>query len=59
MATKKKKWNRILVWLICTECGAQNYVTEYNKMNSQKLELSKYCPKSRKHTMHKTRLKLK
>lgn len=59
MASKKKKWNRILVWLICTETWAQNYVTEYNKMNSQKLELSKYCPKLRRHTIHKTRLKLK
>ena len=56
---KKKKGARILVGLICTESGAQNYVTTYNKLNTQKIELKKYCPQLRKHTLHKVRLKLK
>jgi large subunit ribosomal protein L33 len=56
---KKKKGARILVGLICSESGAQNYVTTYNKLNTQKIELMKYCPQLRKHTLHKVRLKLK
>ncbi|HMY80547.1 MAG TPA: 50S ribosomal protein L33 [Candidatus Absconditabacterales bacterium] len=56
---KKKKGARLLVGLICSETGAQNYVTTYNKMNTQKLEIMKYSPQARKHTLHKVRLKLK
>ena len=56
---KKKKGARILVGLICTESGAQNYVTTYNKLNTQKIELMKYYSQLRKHTLHKVRLKLK
>jgi len=56
---KKKKWARLLVGLICTECGRQDYVTTYNKLNTQKLEIMKYSPQLRKHTLHKVRLKLK
>lgn len=55
-----KKWSRILVGLICTETGAQNYVTQINKINTgKKIELKKYCPSLRKHTIHKSREKLK
>lgn len=56
---KKKKGARMLVALVCTESGTTNYVTEYNKMNTPKIELSKYCPKLRKHTVHKMKIKLK
>ena len=56
---KKKKGTRILVGLLCTECNAQNYVTTYNKMNTPKLELVKYCPHERRHVAHKVRPKLK
>ena len=54
-----KKWSRILVWLVCTESGTQNYVTEINKQNSWKIELKKYSPQLKKHTVHKMREKLK
>ncbi|UFX83090.1 50S ribosomal protein L33 [Candidatus Absconditicoccus praedator] len=54
-----KKGSRILVGLICKETGVQNYVTERNKLNTNKFEIKKYCPKLRKHTMHKMREKLK
>jgi large subunit ribosomal protein L33 len=56
---KKKKGARMLVALVCTESGTTNYVTEYNKMNTPKIELKKYCPKLRKHTVHKMKIKLK
>lgn len=56
----KKKGNRVLIGLECTETGMRTYVTQKNKVNSpDKLELKKYNPKLRKHTLHKevTRLK--
>lgn len=43
-----------LVALACGECGRRNYTTEKNRRNVQgKLELRKYCPWDRKHTLHK------
>lgn len=56
---KKKKWARVLVWLISTESGAQNYVTTINKTKNTKIELKKYDPVLRKHVVHKSREKLK
>ncbi len=45
---------RIIVTLACTECKRRNYSTVKNKKNSpDKLNLKKYCPFDRKHTMHK------
>ncbi len=55
-----KKGNRIIVGLRCTECGRLNYVSERNRINTnQKLELKKYCPQCKKHTLHKEVKKLK
>jgi large subunit ribosomal protein L33 len=52
MASKKTAVE--LVALQCTECKRKNYTTEKNRRNIQeKLELSKYCPFDRKHTVHK------
>nr|8FMW_Ae Chain Ae, 50S ribosomal protein L33 [Borreliella burgdorferi B31]8FN2_e Chain e, 50S ribosomal protein L33 [Borreliella burgdorferi B31] len=43
-----------LISLICEETGIRNYTTTKNRRNKQeKLELMKYCPKLRKHTLHK------
>ena len=43
-----------IVALQCTECKRKNYTTKNNRKNSQaKLELSKYCPFDRRHTLHK------
>ncbi|HMT01420.1 MAG TPA: 50S ribosomal protein L33 [Candidatus Absconditabacterales bacterium] len=58
MAAKKKS-SRVLVGLICTETGAQNYVTTINKTKNPKIELMKYCSQLRKHTLHKSKEKLK
>ena len=45
---------RIKLLLECTECKRRNYATHKNRRNTQaKLELKKYCPWDRKHTMHK------
>ena len=57
---KKKKGNRILIGLECTETGMRTYVTQKNKMNTtEKLELKKYNPKLRKYTLYKEVSKLK
>ncbi len=43
-----------LIALQCTECNKRNYTTKKNKKNIQgKLELRKYCPSERKHTLHR------
>ncbi len=54
-----KKGSRVLFGLICEMCGSQNYVTEKNKVNTTSaVKLKKYCPKCRKHTVHKEKKKL-
>ncbi|MBU0534882.1 50S ribosomal protein L33 [Patescibacteria group bacterium] len=56
----KKKGNRILIAMECTETGMRSYITEKNRVNStEKIELKKYNPKLRKHTLHKEVQKLK
>ncbi|MDO8452757.1 MAG: 50S ribosomal protein L33 [bacterium] len=55
-----KKGARQLFALICSECKAQNYITEKNKTNTvEKLALLKFCAKCRKKTLHKETQKLK
>lgn len=55
-----KKGPRQIYGLKCSECNAFNYITERNKVNTpDKLELSKYCKRCRKHTVHKEAKKLK
>jgi large subunit ribosomal protein L33 len=40
--------------LACEECKRRNYQTYKNKKNTaERLELKKYCPFCRKHTVHK------
>jgi large subunit ribosomal protein L33 len=57
---KSKKTPRILVALLCSVCGAQNYLTERNKTNTtDKLKLTKYCKWCKKKTEHKESAKLK
>ncbi len=55
-----KKGARMILKLQCGDCGRQNYITERNKLNTpDKLSLEKYCPKCRKHTLHKENAKMK
>lgn len=45
---------RVKVTMACTECKHKNYDTMKNKDKSkEKLELKKYCPFCRTHTLHK------
>ncbi|MCS7015799.1 MAG: 50S ribosomal protein L33 [Gemmatales bacterium] len=49
MAEKKRDY----VWLECSSCGERNYRTQRNLRKGEKLEPRKYCPRERKHTVHK------
>ncbi|MBI5756786.1 MAG: 50S ribosomal protein L33 [Nitrospirae bacterium] len=43
-----------IITLACSDCKNRNYSTTKNKRNTQdKLELKKFCPSCRKHTVHK------
>ena len=45
---------REIITLACEECKRRNYSTTKNKKTKQdKLALSKYCPRCRKHVAHK------
>jgi large subunit ribosomal protein L33 len=45
---------RDIVTLACSDCKRRNYNTTRNKKKStDKLELKKYCPFCRTHTLHK------
>jgi large subunit ribosomal protein L33 len=49
-----KAETRILIQLSCSECKERNYNTVKSKKNDpNRVEFNKYCPKCRKHTMHK------
>ncbi|ADN69408.1 50S ribosomal protein L33 [Mycoplasmopsis fermentans] len=40
--------------LVCESCKMENYISKKNKKNTpEKVELSKYCSKCRKHQNHK------
>ena len=42
------------ITLACTECKERNYITRKNRRNDpDRLELMKYCPRERKHTLHR------
>jgi large subunit ribosomal protein L33 len=50
---------RIKIGLKCDECGDINYTTMKNpKTHTEKFEVTKYCARLRKHTLHKE-IKLK
>jgi large subunit ribosomal protein L33 len=45
---------RDLVILECTDCRRRNYTTTKNKRTTpNRLEFKKFCPKERKHTLHR------
>ena len=42
------------VILVCTECLSRIYTTAKKKgASTQRMEVSKFCPKCNKHTIHK------
>ena len=45
---------RVNIQLQCTKCKRKNYATQKNKKNTTgRLEIKKYCPFDREHTVHK------
>ena len=45
---------RVGIILACTECKNRNYATDKNKKNNpDRLEMKKYCPHCKTHTLHK------
>lgn len=49
-----KKENRLIITLACGECKERNYTSQKNRKNDPgRIELSKYCPRCRKHTAHR------
>jgi large subunit ribosomal protein L33 len=49
-----KQENRPVILLACTECKERTYATRKNKKNDpSRLELRKYCPRDRRHTLHR------
>ncbi len=45
---------RDIITLACSECKRRNYTTTKNKRRTPgKLEMKKYCPFDRRHTVHK------
>lgn len=45
---------RVNITLECTECNELNYITTKNRQsNDGRLEMKKYCPRERKHTLHR------
>ena len=45
---------RPVIQLACTECKQRNDSTRKNKKNDpNRIELLKYCPRERRHTLHR------
>ena len=45
---------RTRITLACTECKQRNYDAYKNKQSTtERIELKKYCPFCKKHTVHK------
>ena len=54
-----KKSSRIIMGLVCVECGKQNYVVDKNKINTPTaLKPTRHCNKCNKHVEHKEKKKL-
>ena len=42
------------ITLACVDCKERNYITKKNRRNNpDRLELSKFCPRDGKHTLHR------
>lgn len=50
----KKSAVREVIYLACGQCQERTYTTAKNRRNdAQRLELKKYCPRCRTHTLHR------
>jgi large subunit ribosomal protein L33 len=53
MASKKKDIRPVITFA-CSECKERNYTSQKNRRNDPgRMEIKKYCPCCRKHTMHR------
>ncbi|MBM3136573.1 MAG: 50S ribosomal protein L33 [Chloroflexi bacterium] len=49
-----KKGIRPVITLACSDCKERNYTSEKNRRNDpNRLEMQKYCPRCRTHTLHR------
>ncbi len=49
-----KKEVRPVITLACSECKERNYTTQKNRRNDPgRIEFKKFCPRCRKHTLHR------
>ncbi|MGP1451742.1 MAG: 50S ribosomal protein L33 [Metamycoplasmataceae bacterium] len=39
--------------LCCEECCIKNYVTNKSHTSTKRIMVNKYCPRCKKHTLHK------
>jgi len=44
---------RIAISLACSECEARNYKTTRKPEQMGQIQMKKFCPKCKKHTIHK------
>jgi len=44
---------RVAVSLACTECDSRNYRTTRKASHKGQIELKKFCPLCKRHTIHK------
>lgn len=55
----KKKGKRRVILFECTQCGERSYASEKHVDNTpDKIEIKKFCPRDRAHTVHKEVTKL-
>jgi large subunit ribosomal protein L33 len=49
-----KKGDRVIITLACSDCRERNYTSTKNRRNdADRLELSKFCPRCRRHHVHR------
>lgn len=49
-----KNMNRPQVTMACPACKERNYITTKHRVTQrERIELKKYCPRCREHTLHK------
>ena len=42
------------ITLACVDCKERNYITKKNRRNNpDRLEMKKFCPRDKKHTVHR------
>ena len=44
---------RVTISLVCTDCESRNYKTTRKPTQKGLLELKKFCPKCKRHTLHR------